>query len=126
MADNNTNKRRRTWKAQWKLEKLTLKKTTLLVYALQAFGIVLGVTFIAGVIINYLKKDLAKGTIYESHFRWQLRSFWFGTPWIVIGVFTSLFLVGYFILIANSIWMKYRIVKGWMALNDGKEMYAYI
>jgi uncharacterized membrane protein len=55
-----------------------LKDITTAVYALQAVGFLVGVTFIAGVIINYIKLPDVTGTLYESHFRWQMRTFWWG------------------------------------------------
>lgn len=99
------------------------KDLTTLVYALYAIGIVLGVTVIVAIIINYVKRDDVAGTLYESHFRWQIRTFWFGLLWSVIGIATSFFLVGIPILIAAGIWYIYRIVKGWLDLNSGKPMY---
>lgn len=100
------------------------KKVATLVYALQAASFLLGVTFIVGVIINYVKKEDVVGTWLESHFRWQIRTFWFSLLWAVLGVITAMIVVGYFIIIANLIWVIYRIVKGWLRLNDGKPMYA--
>ncbi len=100
------------------------KKVATLVYALQAASFLLGVTFIVGVIINYVKKDDVAGTWLESHFRWQIRTFWFSLLWAVLGVITAMIVVGYFIIIANLIWVIYRIVKGWLRLNDGRPMYA--
>lgn len=63
-------------------------------------------------------------TWLESHFRWQIRTFWFGLLWSVIGLIAAFVVIGYFLLIANAIWIIYRIVKGWLRLADGKEMYV--
>jgi uncharacterized membrane protein len=100
------------------------KKLTTVIYALYAISLFIGITAIAAIIMNYLKKDDVAGTIYESHFRWQIRSFWFGLLWAVVGVVTMMILVGWVILLADSVWMVYRIVKGWLNLNDGKPMYT--
>ncbi len=94
------------------------------VYALQAVGFLVGVTFIAAVVINYIKLDDVAGTPYESHFRWQIRTFWWGLLWSVVGWITVWIFIGFVILGANAIWVIYRIVKGWLNLNDGKPMYA--
>lgn len=71
-------------------------------------------------IINYVKQDEVRGTWVESHFRWQIRTFWIGLLWTVIGVVATFLIVGWFILLGISIWVIYRIVKGALALNDGK------
>ena len=100
-----------------------LKTITTIVYALQALSYFTGITFIAAVILNYVKKEDVQGTWLASHFRWQIRTFWYGLLWGVLGVISFVFVVGYFILIANAIWIVYRIIKGWLRLSEGKEMY---
>ncbi|MCX4026906.1 DUF4870 domain-containing protein [Endozoicomonas sp. SM1973] len=100
------------------------KSTATLVYALQAAAFILGITFIVAVVINYVKKEDVQGTLAESHFRWQIRTFWFSVLWTVIGFITTIFIIGYLLLVANGIWTIYRIVKGWIHLNDGKPMYS--
>ena len=77
---------------------------------------------IVGIIINYVKKDDVAGTWLESHFRWQIRTFWFGLLWAAIGAATAVILIGFAILFANFCWIIYRIVKGWLNLNDNKPM----
>jgi uncharacterized membrane protein len=99
-----------------------LKTLTLAVYALQAAGFFLGITWIVAVVINYVKREEVAGTWLESHFRWQIRTFWFGLLWGVIGGILALLLVGFAILFADGVWIIYRIVKGWLNLNDGKPM----
>jgi uncharacterized membrane protein len=99
-----------------------LKDITTAVYALQAVGFLIGVTFIAGVIINYIKLPDVCGTLYESHFRWQIRTFWWALLWFVVGGLTVWLIVGFLILVAAAIWVIYRIVKGWLNLIDGKPM----
>lgn len=102
----------------------SVKTVTTVVYALQAASFLLGITFIVAVIVNYIKKEDVQGTWLESHFRWQIRTFWFGLLWSAIGFITAFVVIGYFILIANGVWVIYRIVKGWLRLADKKEMYA--
>jgi len=98
------------------------KTLTTVVYALQAASFFFGITSIVAIIINYVKIDDIRGTWLESHFRWQIRTFWFGLLWGVIGAATFILVIGWFILIADAIWVIYRIVKGWLRLNDGKEI----
>jgi uncharacterized membrane protein len=98
----------------------SLKTLTTVVYALQAAGFLVGITWIVAVVIDYVKRDEAKGTWLESHFSWQIRTFWWGLLWGALGVITFLILIGWLILVADAIWIIYRIVKGWLYLNDNK------
>lgn len=100
------------------------KTLTTIIYALYAASYLIGITAIVAIIINYVKKEDAAGTFLESHFRWQIRTFWFGLLWGVLGTLTFLLVVGWFVLIADAIWIIYRIVKGWLRLNDNRPMYA--
>ncbi len=99
------------------------KTVTMIVYALQAGSFLLGVTSIAAIIINYLKRDDVRGTWLASHFRWQIRTFWFGLLWGAIGGITALAGIGFVLLGVDLVWVIYRIVKGWLRLSEGKEMY---
>ncbi len=100
------------------------RQITLVVYILQAASFFVGLTFIAAVIINYIKKEDVSGTWLESHFRWQIRTFWFSLLWGAIGLITIFVAIGFAVLIADGIWIIYRIIKGWLRMNDGKEMYS--
>lgn len=102
-------------------EPSSARNLAVVVYILQALSFVLGgVTALVGVIINYIKLDDVRGTWVEPHFRWQIRTFWIGLLWTVIGVMTTMLIVGWFILLGIAIWVIYRIVKGALALNDGQ------
>jgi uncharacterized membrane protein len=100
----------------------SLKNLALVVYALQAIGFFVGITAVVAVVINYIKQAEAKGTWLASHFRWQIRTFWFGLLWFAVGMLSAFVLVGYAIMFANVVWLIYRVAKGWLALNDGKEI----
>jgi uncharacterized membrane protein len=97
-----------------------LKTLTHAVYALQAAGFLVAITLIVAVVINYVKVDETTGTWLESHFRWQIRTFWWGLLWGVLGALLMFVLVGFLVWFAAGVWIIYRIVKGWLALNDGK------
>jgi uncharacterized membrane protein len=99
-----------------------LKTLTTVVYALQAASFFVGITAVIGVVINYVKREEVAGTWLESHFRWQIRTFWWGLLWVVIGTVLLLVLVGYVVLVVAAIWIVYRIVKGWLNLSDSKPM----
>jgi uncharacterized membrane protein len=87
-----------------------------------------GVPSIIAVIMNYLKRDEARGTYLESHFSWQLRTFWFAALWVVIVWALSLpfFLVifGFAMLVIGitviGLWLIYRVARGWLKLRDGQ------
>ena len=100
------------------------KNLTTLIYALYAASFLIGITAIVAIVMNYIKKEDVAGTFLESHFRWQIRTFWFGMLWGVLGAITFVMVIGWFVLIANGIWIIYRIAKGWLRLNDNKPMYV--
>ena len=113
---------------------------THIVYGLHAFSALTGLTsaafivtaFLTGwpsiiaVILNYIKRSEASGTYLESHFRWQIRTFWFTALWCVIAVVLWLTLIGipfaFALLVATGIWVAYRVIRGWLALNSGKAL----
>ena len=113
-----------------------------LVYALHALSLLIGVTtaativgaFVFGVpsiiavVINYLKRGEAKGTFLESHFRWQIWTFWSVALWCVIGGALFVTFVGIplamGIFLGAGLWAIYRIARGWLALRDQKPMYT--
>jgi uncharacterized membrane protein len=113
-----------------------------LVYALHTCAIVIGIAgtatvigsfvgslpSLAAVILNYLKRGEARGTWVASHYRWQIRTFWFALLWALIGwglVFTIVgAVVGVPILIALTLWLIYRIGRGWLRLRARRPMYT--
>jgi uncharacterized membrane protein len=99
------------------------KNVTTLVYAMQAAAFLVGITFIVAIVINYVKQEDVAGTWLASHFRWQMRTFWFALLWGVLGFITTFVVVGFAVLLANTVWIIYRIAKGWLWLNEGREMY---
>ena len=120
----------------------SLVTPTHLVYALHALSLLIGITtaatiigaFVFGVpsiiavVINYLKREEARGTFLESHFRWQIRTFWFALLWCLIGGFLFVTFIGIplamVVFFAAGVWVIYRIARGWLALRDRKPMYA--
>ena len=97
---------------------------THVIYALYAASLISGVTFIIAIIINYVKRDDVAGTVYESHFRWQIRTFWFSLLWGIVGAITMWIIVGFVVWAVAGIWFIYRIAKGWLFLAESKPMYA--
>jgi uncharacterized membrane protein len=100
-----------------------LKNVTLTVYALQALSFIWGLPAIVGLIINYVKRDDARGTLYESHFTWQIRSFWWGLVWALIGGVLAVLLVGFVVMFVAWVWMIYRVVKGCLKLTEGQPVF---
>ncbi len=97
----------------------SLKNVLLVVYLLQALSFAFGITAIVGLVIDYIKRDEAAGTVYASHFDWQIRTFWWGLVWTVVGVALAIVAVGFVVLFAVWVWAIYRVVKGFLKLNDG-------
>ena len=85
-----------------------------------------GIPSIVAVILNYARRSEVRGTFLESHFRWQIRTFWFALLWactiFIAGLPLTLIIVGFAIwavgLFLLGIWAIYRITRGWIALRD--------
>jgi uncharacterized membrane protein len=102
----------------------SLRRLTMIVYGLQVVSFLLGFTLIVAVIINYLKRDEVAGTWLESHFRWQIRTFWYSLLWLGVGLALLVVVIGFFVLMGSALWLLYRAIKGWLSLEEGKAMYA--
>ncbi|WP_206950939.1 DUF4870 family protein [Trinickia acidisoli] len=100
-----------------------LRTLTHILYALYALHwFTGGISIIVAVIIAYLKRDDAAGTPYEAHIEWLIRTFWRGLIGYIVGGLLAFAFIGFPILAAVSIWMLYRIVKGWLYLYDNKPL----
>lgn len=94
--------------------------------AIIVYGLYLGALFcvglsgIAGVILAYIKRDDAKGTIWESHFENAIHAFWIWLGLSVLGVLTIWLVIGLFVLIAAYIYFAYRTIKGLLRAIDAK------
>ena len=119
---------------------------THVIYALHALAVIIGLSafhtivgsFIGGlpsivaVIMNYARRSATRGTYLESHFRWQIRTFWYAALWSfviwAVSVPLMVILIGFPLLIlghyALAIWIIYRIARGWLALRDKRAMYV--
>ena len=116
---------------------------TQVIYALHAVSIVTGIlgaatvigAFLIGwpsliaVLLNYIKRGEARGTWLDSHFRWQVRTFWYGLLWAILcGAFVVVtlglgLLVVWIPLAILTIWFIYRVARGWSALSANRPMY---
>lgn len=119
-----------------------LVRLTHVMYALHAFSALMGVlssaavvtAFLTGwpsilaVILNYAKRAEVRGTYLESHFRWQIRTFWFAVLWMVVAFLLFVTILGiplaWLVVVITGVWVLYRIGRGWLALNDGREIGA--
>lgn len=95
---------------------------TYLVYALQALGLFTAIGFIVGIFINYIKRNDLRDTWLASHFSWQIRTFWYGLLWSALGGILVIVFIGWAILAITYIWVIYRIVKGFIYLNERREI----
>ncbi len=102
----------------------TPRSLVIIVYALQSASLFFGFTVFIALIINYVKRADMAGTLAESHFRWQINTFWFYLLWLVIGYFTIFLLIGYLIIAVASLWFIYRIVRGWLRIFEHRPMYS--
>ncbi|WP_296755783.1 hypothetical protein [Thiobacillus sp.] len=100
----------------------SLKTLATVIYALYAVSLFIGITAVVAIVLNYLKRDDARGTWLDSHFSWQIRTFWWGLLWLVVGAATWIILIGWLVWGVACIWFVYRIAKGWLNLNDNKPM----
>jgi len=98
----------------------SLKTLVAVVYGLQLAGFLVAFTPIAGVVLNYAKRSEARGTWLESHFTWQIRTFWWSLLWCALGLALLVVVVGFFILLAAAVWLLYRAIRGWVELSEGK------
>jgi len=112
------------------------------VYALHTLAIVVGVIgtatvigsflwsipSILAVILNYAKRSEAYGTWLESHYRWQIRTFWYAALWVLCSWILIVTIIGipiaWVIFAATSAWLIYRIARGWLRLRDRQPMYV--
>jgi uncharacterized membrane protein len=110
------------------------------IYGLHAFSALTGMlspamiitAFLTGwpsiiaVILNYVKRSDVRGTWLDSHFSWQIRTFWFALLWLTLGAVLFITVVGIpFAIVlwfATGIWVLYRIIRGWLALSAQKEL----
>jgi uncharacterized membrane protein len=101
----------------------SLRKYAMLGYAMHLLGLVSIIGFVIGLIITWIKRDDAAGTVYLSHFNWQSRSFWWFVLWFVLLLIPTLLTIGFIpFFILAQVWFAYRMIKGWMRLNDGREV----
>jgi len=115
-----------------------LVRLTHLIYGLHAFSAIMGVissaavvtAFLTGwpsilaVILNYAKRSEVRGTWLESHFSWQIRTFWWALFWVFAALVLFVTIIGiplaFLMFVGTGLWVLYRIVVGWLALNDGR------
>jgi uncharacterized membrane protein len=113
---------------------------TNIIYALHALSVIMGLigsafvitAFLTGwpsiiaIIINYTKRNAVRNTYLDSHFNWQIRTFWFAFLWMIFAVILFITVLGialsYIITVGAGIWISYRIIRAWIALNEGRPM----
>jgi uncharacterized membrane protein len=87
---------------------------------------VFGIPSIVAVVLNYIHQSDVRGTFLESHFRWQIRTFWFAVLWVGLGVLLIITIVGilvaWAVFLGAGIWVIYRVGRGWLTLQDRKPL----
>ena len=83
---------------------------------------------IIAVILNYVKRSEVRGTWLDSHFSWQIRTFWYALLWVIVGAILFVTVVGIVLALplwfATGIWVLYRIIRGWLALTSQRPLPA--
>ena len=115
---------------------------THVMYALHSLAVLIGVTTfhtivgsfigslpsIIAVIMNYARRSATHGSYLESHFRWQLRTFWYAVLWACVSGLVLITIIGLFLGLAGffalALWIIYRLARGWLALRDRKALYV--
>jgi uncharacterized membrane protein len=106
-----------------------LRTITHVVYGLFALGFLtagfLPITTLAAVVLIYVKRPDAAGTFYASHFDWLLKTFWWALLWLAISGVALFIFVGWAGVVATIVWSLYRVIKGWLALLEGRSPVPY-
>jgi len=87
---------------------------------------VFGWPSIIAVIINYVTRDQVRGGWLDSHWRWQLRSFWYAALWLVVAGLLAVTLIGIpaaiLVIVVTGLWVLYRVIRGWLGLLGRRAM----
>ena len=94
-------------------------KTANIVYILYLVGLIVGITSLVGIIMAYVNRGSAPEWV-QTHYRYQIRTFWIGLLYSVIGVAAMIILIGWVIIAFTMIWWIVRCVKGFQALGSGQ------
>ena len=97
-----------------------VKNYVFIAYVTYALGLFIWFTPVVGVILAFIKRDEAQGSIYASHIDYLIKTFWVSLIGMVLGMLTILILIGWLILAATGIWLIYRVVVGLIKLNEDK------
>lgn len=95
---------------------------TIAVYILLGLSLFFGITAIPAILINYIKKEDVKNTWLESHFAWQIKTFWVALFFSLLGALLSVVVVGLIILGVVWVWVLYRVLKGFFAVTERKPL----
>lgn len=98
-------------------EKPTTEGTAKIVYILYLAGIIFGITGIVGVVIAYINRSDAPDWL-KTHYQFQIRTFWIGALYSLIGLILTFVIIGYFIIMFWVIWLIIRCAKGMKSLDQ--------
>jgi uncharacterized membrane protein len=90
-----------------------------IIYILYLVGLAAGITAIIGAVMAYANRDEGPEWL-RSHYRFQIRTFWIGLLYSVIGIILSLVFIGVLVLLFTAVWLIIRVVKGFKALEQGR------
>lgn len=99
------------------------KTSALIGYGLMILGMFTGIFWLIGAIWVMVKREDARGTLFEDHYTNIMSTFWWVLAWSVVGVILAFFVVGYFVLFAVWVWSIYRIINGLAKVTANKSYY---
>ncbi|MFC6670248.1 DUF4870 family protein [Marinobacterium aestuariivivens] len=87
-----------------------------IIYILYLVSLVVGVTALIGVVMAYVYRGEASPWL-QDHYRWQIRTFWIGLMYTVLGAILSGIGIGFLVLLFALVWFIVRCVKGLQRLE---------
>jgi len=101
---------------------IDLRLLTQVTYGLFALGLLtagfVGIATLAAMVLMYVKRADAAGTVYASHFDWLGHTFWWGLLWLAVSALATFIYIGWIGVVGTLVWILYRVIKGWLALLE--------
>ena len=103
---------------------IDLKTIVHVAYGMFALGVItagfFSVAILATMVLIYIKRSDASGTVYAMHFDWLTQTFWWGLLWLALSGLATYVYVGWIGIIVATIWVLYRLLTGWLALLENR------
>lgn len=103
---------------------IDLKTIVTVAYCLFALGVVtagfFSVAILATMVLIYVKRADASGTVYAMHFDWLTQTFWWGLLWLALSGLATYIYIGWIGIIVTTVWVLYRLITGGLALLENR------